>query len=206
MRSSYRLAGMAIAASAILVGAGCGDDGDDQVADGPTTSSGIAVSPLATEVPSPFPAPTSQADQTFVTANTDIDPWLAVVIRDGDALGYVCDGVDVYRTVTGAVDEDGPIQLKGSGTSFVGNVTADAITGTLAVGELKHDVTLATAVVGTTGLYRLVDGDAVTWWIQTPAGLKGATTLTNGRRGRAFATSDASGFNSNTAAGAGEAP
>jgi hypothetical protein len=168
-----------------------------------------AASALAEQVPSPYLEPPTQVDRTFVTEQVDADTWLAVVVRDGVAIGYVCDGAKVWGTLRGTVDDAGLVELEGRGSStftFSGSESVGALTGTLDIDGERSELTLAPAAPGTTGLYRLADGEAVTWWIQTPAGLKGATLSSDGRRGRTFATSDASGFNSNTAAGAGEAP
>jgi hypothetical protein len=165
---------------------------------------------LTAQVPSPYTVPPTQADRTFVSDDVDAGTWLALVVHGEDAIGYVCDGERVWGTLTGTVGPDDALELTGRGSDRFafrgGDFDQYQTVGTLTVDGADSEVSLSAAVPGTSGLYRLAGDDGTTWWIQTPAGLKGATVSTNGRRGRTFATSDASGFNSNTAAGAGEAP
>jgi hypothetical protein len=153
---------------------------------------------LTADVPSPFVQPIRQARTTFVSEDTAADIWLAVVLRGDSAIGYVCDGADVWGLLRGTF-ADGKVTLSGSGSRFVGRRSNGAVSGVLTMRDGDTDVRLVRATSGESGLYRLVDEGTVTWWIQTEAGLKGASRT--GRRTKSFETADAQGFETGTAAG-----
>ncbi len=125
------------------------------------------------------------------------DLWVAVVADGEDALAFFCDGNRRWGLLDGE-NEGGRVKLDGRGAHLEGRLDgSEALR--LVLGDGSHDVRLSAAVPGTAGLYRHADNEAVTWWIQTPSGLKGATTEGGSTKG--FQTADAQGFETNTAAG-----
>lgn len=135
-----------------------------------------------------IPSPTSgkpQADKTFVGAVEGSQTYIGLVIQNGIAVIYLCDGGAVSEWFGGQVT-DGKLDLTSDkGTHLVATSSGDLVTGTLTLaGAQPLGFSAIPAVEGQTGLFRHKgDKDRVTYltgWIVTQTGARGQTDSANG--------------------------
>lgn len=129
------------------------------------------VQPLFAQLPKP-PNGAPLAKGTYVGALTDSDILIGLVVQDGVAGVYLCDGKDVAEWFGGTV-RDGKLDLTSPDKTRLEATVGDTIVGkvTLADGRALAFTAIA-AVEGKTGLFRLVeklndDQAQVTGWVVT---------------------------------------
>lgn len=131
--------------------------GTPAVAAAPAAQTGPAPSaepPLPTAGQTPEPAPAAApAEKAYAGRSSGNEVTVAVAIKDGRAVGYVCDGKKVEAWLEGTVDGD-KVTLKSSSgkTTVDGTITDAAAFGTVAVAG-KSWPYAAQAVTAPGGLY-----------------------------------------------------
>lgn len=134
----------------------------------PVAGAASAVGTARTTVEPPPPKPTSEAPQAPARADyagrvTDGGASVAVSVRDGHAIAYLCDGKKVEAWLQG-VTAGGKLDLKGAkNSSLTGTFDAAAVTGTVTAAGKTWQFTAPTA--------------------KKPAGLYRATTKNRGKVG-----------------------
>lgn len=109
--------------------------------------------------PRSTPKPTSKppkppAKSDYAGRTDDDTSTVAVSLRDGRAIAYVCDGRDTESWLKGDVEDDGSMRLTGKhGAKLNGTLKGDRIRGTVDVDDGRKDFT-ADKTVKPSGLYR----------------------------------------------------
>ena len=108
---------------------------------------------------------------------------LALVVRDGVAIGYLCDGESVEAWLQGKATA-GTLKLSGRGNaSLVGSYDASHVSGTVVVGGVSRQFDIA-AVAKPSGLYRatarLRGATVRAGWIVLPDGSQVGVLTTDG--------------------------
>lgn len=148
-----------------------GDSAPSPVPPTPTPSASPTASPSPTPTPSASPAP--NADYAGRTA--DRTASVAIAVRDGKAIAYVCDGRTKEAWLRGDVADDGTMRLTSSpkGSTLTGTLAGGRITGAVELPGRTWKFTAAKAVKPS-GLYRAtarVSGAKVEGgWIVLPDG------------------------------------
>jgi serine/threonine-protein kinase len=161
--------------------------GDDDAA---PTEVAAATTPPADATATPTPTPTvgdgsgPAAEGQTITYAGWVDgeaATLAIVVRSGKALAYVCDGVAVEAWLEGTMS-DGLINLTGAGGSVTGTYGNGQVTGDVTAGQKAWHFTLPT-VEEPSGAYRSAEGlrgqlDAS--WVVLPDGEQVGVDRTGG--------------------------
>ncbi|MEJ3746706.1 hypothetical protein WEI85_25890 [Actinomycetes bacterium KLBMP 9797] len=139
----------------------------------PATS---APPPPATSAPPPPTAPPTAAPAAFRAAYAGrVDGGaasIAIAVRDGGAIAYVCDGRRIEAWMLGTAT-DGNLNLSGEGSSLTGTFDKDSAEGTVRAGGKSWTFTSPVAKKPS-GLYRstaeIRNARVVTGWIVLPGG------------------------------------
>jgi hypothetical protein len=136
---------------------------------------------LLAEVPdlTDFEAP--QARATYVGALPGTKAAVAVVVRGGTAVGYICDGKRISVWLRGTV-RDGRLRLTGERETLVVALLARGrVTGTVRLHGARARSFVARPATATLRLFRsrIADGDQslLTGWIFGPGKVRGATEV-----------------------------
>jgi serine/threonine-protein kinase len=153
---------------------------------GAANVAGAAGAPATTEAPK-APPKTTEAPKADAPARADyaghVDGGgasVAVSVRDGHAIAYVCDGKKVEAWLQG-VTVGGKLDLKGTkGASLAGSYDAAAVTGSVTAGGKTWKFTVAPAKKPA-GLYRATPkvkgkGAKVGWIVQSDGSQVGILT------------------------------
>ena len=129
--------------------------------------------------PAPGPAATAQTGETqplkspeavYVGKDESGEMAVGIAVKDGRAVGYLCDGQSVEAWLGGTVT-GGRVTLEepnGPGTVFA-DIKGTRITGIAVARDNEFDFALAKAE-SPAGLYRQQDGDTKIGWIVYPDG------------------------------------
>ena len=163
-----------------------------------------AGAPATSEPPKTAPPKTSEAPKADAPARADYagradggGASVAVSVRDGHAIAYVCDGKKVEAWLQG-VTVGGKLDLKGpKGASLAGSYDTAAVTGSVTAGGTTWRFTAAPAKKPA-GLYRAapkVKGKAskVGWIVQPDGSQVGILTTDDGQSAAAPALDPAAG-------------
>lgn len=181
--------GLALFGTLLAVNLGINDD--------PAPPQAAAPDPVATiTTPPPEPTPTVIGDgsgpaakEGTVTYAGHVDgggSTLAIVVNNGKALAYICDGRAVEAWLEGTM-ANGLISLTGAGGSIEGTYGGGRVTGDVAVGSKQWKFSVPT-VVPPAGAYRSAEGlrdrlDAS--WVVLPGGEQVGVDKTGGTPGPA---------------------
>ncbi|KUM83499.1 MULTISPECIES: hypothetical protein [Streptomyces] len=105
--------------------------------------------------PSPSPARTPVPEGVYTGRTDDDSSAVAITVRDGKAIAYVCDGHNIESWLQGDVRDDGSLRLTGKGgASLDGKVRGTKeIRGTAHVGSGNHAFGIG-RTKKSSGLYR----------------------------------------------------
>ena len=140
-------------------------------------------SPIATE---PRPDAGGQredaADAVYVGEDEAGKMTVAIAIKDGQAVAYLCNGRSIDAWLTGTAT-DGQLALEAAkkDATIYGDVTADGATGIAVVGDYEFDFEIDPAKPPA-GLYRKKDDDTTIGWIVLPDGRQVGVADTNGTK------------------------
>jgi hypothetical protein len=113
---------------------------------------------------------------TFIGQVAGTNAFIAVVVGDGEALAYVCDGHSVAAWLRGQVSGTS-LTLSGKGESLVGTLEGDTVSGTLTLSGPAFAFQAARVTEGHTGLFRgtlpLANGPGVVSVIKIDAAIRG---------------------------------
>ncbi len=131
------------------------------VASTPTTGAAAAAAtttaPAAAETPAPAAAPTTAppvVDQkVYAGRSAGKEVTVAVAVKDGKAVAYICDGKKVEAWLQGALAGANLTLTSPNGASITGTVDDRSSSGTVAVGGKSWPYS-ATAVQAPQGLYQ----------------------------------------------------
>lgn len=179
----------------IVVGVSLDDDdsGGDRPAaseDGPSPDPTTApTTPSASDTPTPTPTATSrtppeqQRPTTFVGQAGGGVATLAVVVDDGEATAYFCDGVDLESWLGGKAFA-GRLELSGDNGGLDGSFDGRRASGSVRVEGQRFDFTLR-QVDPPQGLYRVADtisgAEVNGGWIVLPSGRQVGLLTVDGR-------------------------
>ncbi len=120
---------------------------------GPEPVAAVAAPPPAPTAEPPPPPTPAVVEQAFTGRSAGDEVTVAVAVKDGRAVGYVCDGEQVEAWVEGALDGDRLWLHSADGTTTVGGtVDGTAALGTVVVGGQQWPYAAA-AVEAPAGLY-----------------------------------------------------
>lgn len=150
-----------------------------------STQTGTLASPPAaapaTTTPSPDPTPTAppptptatptqpQVAAVFTGRTTGRDATLAIAVKGGKAVAYVCDGRSVEAWLTGTHDGGRLVLRSKSGERLTATLSAEAVTGTVTVRGRQLAFTIDQAGPPA-GLYRARTSSNTIGWIVLPDG------------------------------------
>jgi serine/threonine-protein kinase len=162
------------------------DVGDDAAPDLAAASTTPSESATATPTPTPTvgdgSGPAGQGETITYAGWVDGEvATLAIVVNNGKALAYVCDGVAVEAWLEGTMS-DGLINLTGAAGSLTGTYANGEVTGDVTAGQKAWHFTLPT-VAPPSGAYRSAEGlrgqlDAS--WVVLPDGEQVGVDRTGG--------------------------
>ncbi|WP_329115111.1 hypothetical protein [Streptomyces sp. NBC_01465] len=139
-------------------GSGVSSYGDTPAA--PSTPPGTAKpsATASTPAPSPTPTPSKTAtpppDASYAGRTKDDRASVAISLKDGKAIAYVCDGRAQEAWLKGDVKDDGTMKLSGSGgAKLEGTLRGNKVDGTVDLRKQNWQFTAAKAVKPS-GLYR----------------------------------------------------
>lgn len=152
-----------------------------------------ALIPNQTAAPGPSPSSTAQPagaaaskpatpDAAFVGRDDAGKMDVAIAIKDGQAVGYLCNGRSVEAWLEGTAT-DGRLALEsatGDATIYA-DFDAKGATGTAVVGDYEFDFEIDPAEPPA-GLYRKKDGNTTTGWIVQSDGEQVGIANTNGAK------------------------
>jgi hypothetical protein len=107
---------------------------------------------------------------------------VAIAVKDGKAVGYLCDGRSIEAWLTGT-EVSGHVTLeasKGDATIYA-DVNRDSVAGIAAVGDDEFDFNIDRAAPPA-GLYRKKDDKTTIGWIILPDGRQVGIANTNGNK------------------------
>jgi serine/threonine-protein kinase len=172
------LAGLALAVVMLSLNATTGSSAASYREPPPSaTPSSPSPSPTPTPTgptPTPTPSATPRPDADYAGHTVGRAAGVAIAVREGKAIAYVCDGRTKEAWLRGDVDPDGGMRLTGkNGSKLVGTLAGNRITGTIELTDRTWKFTAAKAVKPS-GLYRAtarvsgakIDGG----WIVLPDG------------------------------------
>ncbi|MFE0632407.1 hypothetical protein ACFW3D_36325 [Streptomyces sp. NPDC058864] len=179
------LAGLVLALIMLSLNATTEPPAADAKGDAPPSSAGPSLASPAPSAPSPAPSPTSSApgaepstaprpDADYAGRTGDGVAGVAIALRDGDAVAYVCDGRTKEAWLRGEVREDGGMRLTGDrGARLEGTLEGGRVTGEVRLNGLQQPFT-ARHAVKPSGLYRATasvrGARVVGGWIVLPNG------------------------------------
>lgn len=185
------IAGLAFAVALLTLNATTGSAGGPAKTAGatrppaadPSASPTAPASPEASASATATPKPPPDAD--YAGRTKDREATVAVAVRDGKAIAYVCDGRSTEAWLRGDVGDDGGLDLKGDGGArLTGKVSGGKVTGTAVVSGREWTFTAAKADKPA-GLYRAtatVRGAEVEGaWIVLQNGQQVGVVTTDGR-------------------------
>jgi hypothetical protein len=160
------------------------------VAEAPTAAAptGTAESvPAATEAPPTAAAPEAAVvtEMAYAGRSSGDEVTVALAVRDGRAVGYICDGRRIEAWVEGTVTGDQVSLVSASGrTKVLGTLDETAAVGTVSVDDRQWPYE-AKAVVAPAGLYEgraNVDGVAtrIGWIVENDGRVTGLATAEGG--------------------------
>ncbi|MEU1621578.1 hypothetical protein ABZ479_30315 [Streptomyces sp. NPDC005722] len=172
-------------------------------ADAPPPS---AATPATSPAPSAPPTPTPSTATTTAAPRPDADyagrtgdgvAGVAIALRDGKAVAYVCDGRTKEAWLRGEVRDDGRMRLTGDrGARLEGTVEGGRVTGEVRLTGLEQPFTAGHAVKPS-GLYRATasvrGARVVGGWIVLPNGKQVGIVSRDGRPSAAPAIDPATG-------------
>ncbi|WP_433158739.1 hypothetical protein [Kribbella sp. CA-247076] len=136
---------------------------------GPTSAPATTPTPSPDATPTPSAIPTRQLVGVFTGRTTGREATLAVAVKGGRAVAYVCDGRRVEAWFTGTQDA-GRLALRSKrGDRLAATVAADAVTGSLTVRGRPLSFTIDQAAPPA-GLYRGRTSRGTIGWIVLPDG------------------------------------
>jgi hypothetical protein len=136
---------------------------------------------LLASIPSLTGADATQARTTYVGVLHGLPVSVAVVVRGGTAVAYVCDGRRVSAWLQGTAS-GGRLDLSGpGGRRLTGSVRARTVTGSVRLGGRILTFTATPAVEGRTGLFRRLlrtgRGSYLSGWIFARGRVRGGTAV-----------------------------
>jgi serine/threonine-protein kinase len=137
----------------------------------PAAQNAVATAPRPTTTPAPpttttAPAPTESA---YVGRTATGDASVAIAVKDGRAVAYLCDGSRTELWLQGAVTGEA-LALQGRDGQLAGTIGNGQVVGTITQGTRKWAFTAA-AAQEPAGLYRATNGtgevlDKIGWIVQ----------------------------------------
>jgi hypothetical protein len=171
---------------------------DPEIAD-PEVADPDATDPGAAALDSVAPSPPAVAEQSYAGRSAGNEVTVAIAVKEGRAVGYVCDGDTIEAWLEGTLEGE-TLSLRGSDGStatVTGTSTAAATLGTVSVGGQEWPFSAA-GVEAPAGLYEgnaSVRGVATrVGWIVTPDGAVTGVSNSAGRRAPAPALDPADPF------------
>lgn len=142
----------------------------------------------ATTQPADKPGPdaTSEpdsADEQIYVGDDEVGKMsVAIAIKDGQAVGYLCDGTSVEAWLTGKAT-NGHVTLEApiDGATVYADFDADGAEGVAVIGDYEFDFDIDPAE-SPAGLYRKKDADTTIGWIVLPDGSQVGVANTNGTK------------------------
>ena len=133
------------------------------------------------------------ADAVYVGKDEAGKMTVAVAVKDGHAVGYLCNGRTIDAWLTGtATDGQLALEAPAKDATIYGDVTSDAATGIAVVGDYEFDFEIDPAKPPA-GLYRKKDDTSTIGWIVLPDGRQVGVANTNGTKSPAPALDPESG-------------
>jgi len=144
--------------------------------------------PTATGQPSDEPGadastkPQALAEAVYAGKDEAGKMAVAIAVKDGKAVGYLCDGRSIEAWLTGTAT-DGRIALEApkKDATIYGDVNGDGATGIAVVGDYEFDFDIDPAEPPA-GLYRKKDDKTTIGWIILPDGSQVGIANTNGTK------------------------
>jgi serine/threonine-protein kinase len=132
----------------------------------------------ATRHPSPPPPPSpsipSTVTATYASRVKDSGTVVAMTVRSGNAIAYVCDGQRVEAWLRGKIYPEGMVRLQGPEGVLTGMVQGTSVIGAASLDEESLFAFRAPAVQAPSGLYRATStvrgARLVGGWIVLPSG------------------------------------
>ncbi len=181
------------AVTVLLTGCAADTDSGPPASSSPAATSAVATSttaaasdPIIERIPSPFTTD-PQVRDTYLGAVDGSDAYIAVVVADGRAVAFVCDGEQLWAWLTGTVtppvasltpDTAGKLELSGpDGGRLTGELRDGAVTGTVTLAGVDGGAFTARPAAADEGVYRAaVTKDGQPWtlgWILRADGMRG---------------------------------
>jgi hypothetical protein len=122
------------------------------------------------------------AESVYVGEDEAGKMTVAVAVKDGQAVGYLCNGRSIDAWLTGTAT-DGRLALEApeKDATIYGDITADGAKGIAVVGDYEFDFEIDPAKPPA-GLYRKKDDDSTIGWIVLPDGRQVGVASTNGSK------------------------
>jgi hypothetical protein len=145
-----------------------------------TESAAVSHDEILAQIPSLRSESPRQAPGTFVGQVAGSTFFIGLVIQEGQAVAYLCNGEDIGEWLKGSVS-DGQVTLSNpNGTNLTASLDGRNVRGTVALLGGQSFSFEAVPAKANTGFFRLVEteGDSrtVSGWILTEAGLRGTTS------------------------------
>jgi len=181
----------------------CGDDDAPSPASAARSTGGAAQ--LAAQIPAPG-AGRPQAARTFVGRVAASTLQVAVVVRQGSVVAYVCDGRSIGRWMTGSADGSRLVARAEDGSTLRATLAGGRVQGRVHLAGASARRFSAVGAEGGRGLFRRVRAAGgrreVLGWILTRAGLTGVTDTDSGpKQAVATTTTTTAGDTTQTSAG-----
>jgi hypothetical protein len=146
----------------------------------PNQAAEPGAAPTATEQPTGEPH--ASAEAVYVGKDEVGKMAVAIAIKDGKAVGYLCDGKSIEAWLTGTAT-DGHVALEApkKDATIYGDFNGDGATGIAVVGDDEFDFAVDPAKPPA-GLYRKKDDKTTIGWIVLPDGSQVGVANTNGTK------------------------
>lgn len=154
----------------------------------PNQAAAPGPSPTAAAPPATEPGPDAggqrddAADAVYAGKDEAGKMTVAIAVKDGQAVGYLCNGRSIDAWLTGTAT-DGQLALEApeKDATIYGDVTVDSATGIAVVADYEFDFEI-NPVKPPAGLYRKKDDDSTIGWIVLPDGRQVGVANTNGAK------------------------
>ena len=154
----------------------------------PNQAAAPGPSPTAAAPPATEPGPDAggqrdgAADAVYVGKDEAGKMTVAIAVKDGQAVGYLCNGRSIDAWLTGTAT-DGQLALEAprKKATIYADITADGATGIAVVGDYEFDFEIDPAKPPA-GLYRKKDDKTTIGWIVLPDGQQVGVADTNGTK------------------------
>jgi hypothetical protein len=133
-----------------------------------------AGAPQFSPPPPPSPSIPSSVTATYASRVRDSGTVVAMTVRGGDAIAYVCDGRRLEAWLRGKIYPEGLVRLQGPEGILTGSVQGTSVVGAASLDEESLFAFRAPVVQAPSGLYRATStvrgARLVGGWIVLPSG------------------------------------